>query len=348
MHTIWSNVDVMELLEVGAAVFVNMSQILDGELDSMNKLAIIMNICGIKQPENIPFYLDNIRAILRNTMVKDEFGVKVILSSCMSSETAVSQLYGYFGHQLCYNVVQEILPVNITFNLAIKNAVKYFGEFEGYMYIESGVSFWNCYQGIKKLYEAMQSGPYGIVHAKASNDNGYEWCLRGNSLGDITSPTVLAPGVAVNMHAAIYHNDLFKAYGGCAPDIFCSDASESVHPFMCAGVGRKILIYPEVEVLHVGMVDGASSGHRGTEKPFTMRKDIPRKDDMKILYERGKQFGFGFEECQPNFGCLHDPDCYDEKGNAKDQAGLKQFIRDEIFLQQGEFHYDMIKHHWIP
>lgn len=313
----------------------------------MNKLCIVFNTCGIKQPENIPFYLDNLKAILRNTMF-EHTGVKLVLSSCMSSTTAISQLAGYFGHQMSYNVVQEILPVNITFNLAIKNVVKSYGEFEGYMYIESGVSFWNCYNGIEKLYNAMRSGPYGIVHTKASNDNGYEWCLRGSHLGDIINPTVLPTGVAVNMHCAIYHNDLYRAYGGCAPDIFCSDASESVHPFMCAGVDRKILIYPDVEILHVGMVDGASSGHRGEDKPFTMRKDIPKKEDMRTLYERGKAFGMGFEECQPSFGCLHDPTLYTDDGSCLKQDELRDFIAKEIFLQPSDFNYENIKHVWVP
>ena len=98
-----------------------------------NKLLAVYNTCGI-QRDNTKWYIECIRSFLN----QDLDGARVVLSSCRNSPTSIKEVYQAFGDEISYCLTPERHTVNITFNNAVQRSVENFGEFEGYMYIDSG------------------------------------------------------------------------------------------------------------------------------------------------------------------------------------------------------------------
>lgn len=317
----------------------------------MKKLLAVYNICGINGRPNISRYINSIESILE----QDLDDVEVVISSCLNSPADIMFLQSTFGDRITYNTVSEVLPVNVTFNHTVQKCVEKFGEFDSYLYIDSGINFQDQTDAFSKIYDLYKSGPYAMVAARSSGDTGFlTWFKekrgidtddRGDSLFDEDNNMVLPLGTAINLHVQLFSNDLLKEYGNIIPDIFAGQCTESVFSFLCAAINKKWVIRGDVVLEHLTGMDGASAGFAPHLWEFQQKRnrwDHPFIIDSVVrVLKEGVPFGMGYEELQDIVP--HNPDKFDEDGYAKDD-GLKGFIRDYVFLNKDQLDYEQISH----
>jgi hypothetical protein len=312
----------------------------------MKRLLVIYNICGISGFQNHAYYEDAIKSVLaQKGFAPGE--LKLVVSSCLSLDWTVHHLTHTFGNSISYNWITESVPLGISFNHTVKESVKRFGEFEGYLYLDSGVNFWcptGHYDALRVLWDTHLNTPsVAITAALPSNDDGRSWW--GIQYPEAPGEYVFKTGQTTNLHCQIYSEEFRKAYNGrlhC--DIFANDTSESVTSYLCAGIERKFQISNRLQVFHNCHLDGASIGWRGGDGP---RKRLMTEKTMDERYQEGYHVGFGYEECNGNMNWIHDPTLYDEAGRVKDPEALRAFCAKELFLTSEQFDYDKISHHFV-
>ena len=308
-------------------------------------LAVIFNTCGIsgEHPEQ---YAEAIDRILK----QDFTDFKLIVSSCLNSTECSTYLKNRFGDKIIINKIQERLPVNVTFNHSCLLARDTYGDFEGYLYVDSGI-FLKTSKDLGILYDLFKSDSYGMVAAQVDSDGGYlDWFGLGKDNHDSSSNHILFEngdfvipvGKTVNLHFQIFSRAILDFYGYLFPDIYAGHCSESVFSFVCAAIDTKFVLSKDVMVSHIQGMDGQSSGFN----PSTwQRNGKPTYDHPFIvnsvveIAKSGQKFGFGYEEVRHIVD--HDPDKFDGY-TAKDQY-LKHFIRDTQYLgNTGLFKYSQI------
>jgi hypothetical protein len=294
----------------------------------MNRLAIIFNTCGINEGRNLTSHVDKYVERINTIFEQDITDSHVFISSCLNSVESLQYVKSKVNGPLTVNLIKEKLPVNVTFNHTALKAREIFGEFEGYLYVDSGVSFVKP-TDISVLYDLLAKNEYAMVAARASSDNGYQrWFGNNlNSSGDFEIPI----GKTVNMHCQVFSKDVLDVYGYLDPDIYAGFCSESVFSFMCSALGKKFVLSKDVTVSHLTGLDGPSaaffppdweaSGNVTYDHPFLV-------DSVVDIAKKGYEFGFGYEECQHIVD--HDPNKYDGFFCKDDR--LKGFIRDNQFV----------------
>lgn len=319
----------------------------------MKKLLIVYNTCGISGRENIEYYLESLESILNQDF--DDF--EIVVSSCLNSKLTIDILKSTFKNKISINWIKEKVPVNVSFNKTVLDSIKRFGEFEGYLYIDSGCNFNNDRQLFKKMYNLFKSGQYGMVSARTNTDTGYNiWFNIGNHDNDVESHDkffnengnfIIPLGKAVNLHVQIFSNSLVKAYGKPYTDIFAGQCSESVFSFKNAAIKEKWIVLADSKVEHNIGMDVASVGflpflwkqktNRPTwDHPFIIPSIIDRIND-------GIKYGLGYEELQSIV--LHDKSKFDENGYSISD-NLKNYIKENLFLKKEEFDYNDIDSEW--
>ena len=296
------------------------------------RLAVIYNTCGLRQDSPV-HYINSLNSIL-----DQNYQCKVIMSSCMNSDECLKYIKNVYGDEILINSIKDKLPVNVTFNHSCLLARDMFGEFDGYLYIDSGVKL-NTYDDISDLVALSEGGEYGIVAAQADSDHGYEdW------FGDlkITKDYVIPIGKTVNSHCQIYHRKLLDYYGYILPDIYASHCTESVFSYLCAALGLRFVLSKDVVVNHATGVDGQSAGFdpgewcrkggQTYEHPFFVRSVVE-------LAKLGQQYGFGYEECRGIVN--HDPNKFTD--GLSNDPHLKEFIRYSQFIGNMGFDYKSIR-----
>ena len=137
-----------------------------------NKMLVVYNTCGFSGRENVAWYIDCIKNILNQDFVDFE----VVLSSCGNTMPVIKTLLQTFGKKITYNITKERMTVNQSFNHTVQKCVERYGEFESYLYVDSGINFRHNKDVLSKAYNLFKSGPYGMVTIQASNDTGFkEW-----------------------------------------------------------------------------------------------------------------------------------------------------------------------------
>lgn len=287
-------------------------------------ILVVYNITGISKRENLLAYCRAIEGILDQDCEFD-----LVISGCCSSPQVKAMLKDRYSKQAAFSWVDKSYPLPITCNKAIQETN---GKYEGFLYIACDVMTGEHPTVFSKMLAKMKSGPYGIVSPRIDNDSGYpSWGIQFDGENDVDLPV----GKAVNGHCFLFSESLARFYGWRVfPDIFCNHTSESIMTHMAAALNLKWAILGGPLVHHQEHMDGPSSGwmHK-----FLMRPD----ETMHAIYERGKALGFGWEECNPSMGCMHDPSKFDQNGFAID-ARLKHFIRDNCFLRKEEFDYKQV------
>lgn len=308
-------------------------------------LLAIYNICGIGGFQNSAYYQDAILSVLRQKGFEED-ELKVVISSCCSGDLIVHQLNTAFGNSISYNWIGESIPLTASFNHTVKKYVEHFGEFDGYLYLDSGINLHDPllrFDSLKILWDAHLKGNYAMTAAMPTNDDGHQWWGIQYPESGIYE---YKAAQTTNLHCQIYSEEFRKAYDGklhC--DIFANDTSESVSYYLCAAIRRKFAMCLDLRVFHNTSMDGASIGWRGGDGP--RKRLFVTEKTMDTRYEEGYHFGFGYEECNDNANWLHDPDKFDAEGYAKDER-LHEFLRRELFLSKQEFNYDEIAHEFVP
>jgi|TARA_Y100000310_G_scaffold19917_1_gene19438 hypothetical protein len=308
-----------------------------------NKLLVVYNTCGFSGREPVDWYID----CIQNLLNQDLDGVKVVLSSCGNSGGAIKKLFEAFGRRIVYNLINDRITVNMSFNHTVAKCVEKFGEFEGYLYIDSGINFRDNTTVLSKAYELFKSDNYGMVTVQASNDNGFpQWIGVDKFVED--ENFVIPVGRACNLHTQIFSNEIFKAFDNkIIPDIFVAYCTESVFSFLAAATNQRWVILKDVVAEHLKSVDGATCGFDHTGPKGDNKNNLFANLDIYEICKDPEALasGFGYEEMQ---GVLHhDPTKYDENGMVEDSERLKEFIRTRIFLNKEQFNYDAITHKFV-
>ena len=102
-----------------------------------NKLLVVYNTCGFSGREHVDWYIDCIQNILN----QDFEGYKVVLSCCGNTFPTIKKLMQRFGNKVSYNFINDRITVNMSFNHTVQKCVEEHGEFEGYLYVDSGINF---------------------------------------------------------------------------------------------------------------------------------------------------------------------------------------------------------------
>jgi hypothetical protein len=269
----------------------------------------------------------------------------------MNSWECLSFLTEQFGESISYNSINEPLPISVTFNDTVEQCIRRFGEFENYMFIDSGIDFANSTDAIDKLLALHESGPYAMTSARTDDDMGLnDWFgtdMRGDSIF-VNGNLIVPVGKAVNLHVQIFSNEVLKSYNRILPDIFAGQCMESVFSFMCAALNKKWVVHKDIVLNHKTGMDGPSSGFSPTKWMMSGKNRwdhlFKKNESIVDIINRGYEYGMGYEEIQKIV--IHDPSKYDDEGYAKSDL-LKEYIRDNLYLTSNEFDYFNIKRSFI-
>jgi len=313
-------------------------------MEKNKKYLIVYNICGISGKDNTDYYIEAIKTI-REQKYKD---YNLMVSSCLNTKEQITKLKNNCEIDLI-NLVTDVLPVNITFNQAIRVGIEHFGDPSAILYLDSGVKFTSPDQ-LEELVSLFERGNFGMVSAQVDNDMG--WCWFGLPVGTVINENFLVPvGKALNLHCQLFHIDIFKKFGGVMPDIFRSYCTESTFSFLNVAVNKQWCVSGKVKLHHAMTfpngdinngdgLDGHSSGFRA---PHGTWNDVFSPHDMTEIISNPEALacGFGYEELRRIF--LHNQNCYDQNGFCLDPERLASFIKSNIFRQKEDFDYNEIK-----
>ena len=308
----------------------------------MNKLLVVFNTCGIRR-ESPSRYVKHIESILKQDF--DNFHVAI--SSCKNSEECIEYLKLKFKKDISYNVIKDKLPISVTFNDTVEKCVGSFGEFQDYMFIDSGIDFEDNSKVLRDLTDLHESGPYSMTCARTDDDMGFDDWFGSDILGDnvFSEGNLIVPvGKAVNLHVQIFSNQHLQAYSRILPDIFAGQCMESTFSFMCAAINKKWIVHKDLVLKHITGMDGPSSGFSPAK--FVHENNMPRwnhmfktNESIVDIISRGVKYGMGYEENQKIV--IHDDSQYDENGFCKNE-NLKTYIKENMYLDNSKFNYNEI------
>lgn len=317
----------------------------------MKKILVVYNTCGISNKENSQDYIESINSVLNQKF--DSFDIAI--SSCKNKEETLKALKDEFKGRVIINSTQEKHPVNVTFNHTIEVCVKSFGEYEGYIYMDSGTRFPNP-NLLSDLYSYLSTKKYGMITPQPENDTEYFYGLgvgRFDKDNDYAREILfkngdylIPPGKAMATHTNLISNELRKFYGRVYPDIFASHCTESTFSFLNAALKKNWVLLKNHILPHKISLDGQSSGFSPYNWVMSGGKTFDHPYRIKSILERivtqeAYECGFGYEECHKLF--MHNPDQYDDNYHCKNDK-LKEFIKAKLFLTKEELDYEKITH----
>jgi hypothetical protein len=312
------------------------------------KLLVVYNTCGIKR-DNTEWYVECINSLLNQKF--EDF--KVVLSSCLNSPDCFKKIYDTFGNKISYCYHAEPHTVNITFNKTVQECVKHYGEFEGYVYVDSGVVF-NQTDVLQKAYDLHTSGPYAFTSIQVDTDTGFDQIGLENESDDViqvkNNNFVIPIGSACNLHSQIFSNEAYKTYDNkLMPDVFKAYCTESTFSFLCAALQKKWVILKDVVVHHKKGCDGASASvpHWSPTYRNPWNNLSHGRNALDFIHDpEALDAGLGYEEC--NEIMMHDSNKYDDEGYSKNPEKLIKIIKKYFLLTKKELNYDKIKCKFIP
>ena len=281
-------------------------------------------------------------------MLNQDFdNYRVVLSSCLNDTQTRQIVHGKFGNTISYNLIDDKLPIPVTFNHTVLKSVENFGQFDGYMYVESGLDFENNTTILQELYECMKCGPHSIVAGQVDTDNGYK--EHNLNIQNNQGFFVVPPGKALNGHLITFSNQILQFYNRCWNDIYASHCNESTWIYVAAALKTNFVLCTKSIIHHIEHMDGPSSGfdvlgwvmsgRQTYEHPFIIPSILER-----VCTKYNHKYGLGYEEARGIF--MHDPSCFDEQGFCTNDK-LKEICKKVLFLQPEEFDYDKVKHTYI-
>jgi len=339
------------------------------------KILLVYNTCGIRR-DNTEWYVECI-----NSFLKQDFeGLHIVVSSCMNSTDCIKRLYSEFKNRISYCFYPERYVCQTTFNKTVIEMVKKYGEFEGYLYLDSGITFDNQTDIIKEAYERLRTNKYGIVTIQTDTDTAFN-DLLGGYVGDemiVDSPEsfsewskkrggyvyqtkfgdiqitgedyIVPPGGTCNLHANLFSNEMWKYYNKrLLADVFKSFCCEWAFIHMTKGIKKDWVIVKDKQVRHMKALDVPCAGFD------THSRETGNYWDNLFCGRSAKEFmndpeaikaGLGYHN-HPNVPLdsrmQYDLNAYDESNNAKYPEKLAEIVKKYFFLTKEELDYDKIK-----
>lgn len=311
----------------------------------MNKLLTVFNICQ-KDRDNCDNYVTSIRSILNQNL--DGIDHKLVISAVRNSDPCLRKLRSEFGNQIDIVYYGEISTVNITFNKTIQEVVKRFGGFDGYIYIDSGVTLTDS-NAIKTMSDLLDTKQYSMITIQTDTDNGFPGWLyfdfvRGQDF-------IMPAGRACNLHCQLFSSELFETYGSrIMPDVFAAYCTESVFSFMNSAIHKKWVIAKDIVVHHSHGLDGGSMYFEKISSRFgtPWNNLLFNRDANDFINDpEAIEAGLGYEEIHNIF--IHKGDKHENDVFSKDPERLKRVILKYLFTNHGELDYAKIPYtynHW--
>jgi hypothetical protein len=305
------------------------------------KILTIYNTCGIHR-NNTEWYSKCLQSVLD----QDHPENKVVMSSCVNSENCIRTIKDKFQDSVEVVYFPDRYIVNTTCNKTIQVMVEKYGEFDAYLFLDSGVYFTDP-QSISKSVESIQNNKYSMLTLQTDTDTGFITIgyQDNSSVPQIVGQDFVFPmGHACNLHCQFFSNDIFKAFGHkIIPDVFAAFCTESTFPFLNAAVGKKWGILKDVMVPHNKAVDGPSSSqpHFSSSHNNTWNNLLYGRDARDFINDpEAISCGLGYEECAGVM--MHNKSAYDGNENAIFPEKLKSAILKYFFTNESDLDYNNI------
>jgi hypothetical protein len=307
----------------------------------MKKILVIYNCSGIVR-DLYDMWYNHLMGILN----QDYENYHVCVSGCKISDNSKEKLINLkqqYPNKLSLIFIDDILPVNITFNKSCIEMSKN-NDYDVYMYVASDVSFNNDRDVLTRLCDLHFSrNDIGITSAVVNYDSGIEPWLGAEVFNNILEREnyIVPVGKTCNLHAMLFDKKIFEAYDTrIIPDIFRTYCTESVFSFITASLKLKFIIHNKSLLLtHLGHSDGSSGGFTGIRGWTDLYlSKIPV--EQRLMSEDAWNTGFGYEECQNIF--MHNQSKYNENDNHINPDELLDFNKKNIFLSSEEFDYNSV------
>jgi hypothetical protein len=272
--------------------------------------------------------------------------------------------------------MEDLYPVNITFNKTVLDCVDRFGPFDGYLYQACDVSMkTGCtYQGLFNCLQSRDSN--GLIAAQIDRDSCYAYGLKlgGGRHGldderareemfrdgkDYTVPV----GRACAAHLLLFSSSVLEYYGRLLPDLFAAYCTESIFSFMCAALKRNWIISKDHHIAHVAGMDTPSAGFRPEEResvpydyPIPQFAQYHEKNGLaegqssadSLLHifqnEYARSIGLGYEECENIV--MHDSSQFDHNQFCTNTE-LAPYIKEHAYVSKDILDYDMIESKFV-
>lgn len=336
-------------------------------MSANRRILVVYNICGIKRDNTYkyPIFLQSVAD------QKFDGEIVVAVSACHPREGTVPYLKGEFP-DFHYNIIEELYPVNVTFNKTVMDCVERFGKFDAYIYQACDVTMKteDTYNGLFECLEASKST--ALVAAQIDTDSCYAYGLKlggGRHVIDDERARyemfkdgkdyVVPSGRACAAHLLMFGHDILEYYGKLLPDLFASHCTESVFSFLCAAIKRHWIISKDYHISHAVSMDSPSAGFRpeGRDLPaydhpipefekyhreFGLAEGQERADSMMHIFqnEYAKSIGLGYEECADVV--VHDDSQFDENYFCINDK-LAPYVKEHIYVSSKILNYNDIE-----
>lgn len=306
------------------------------------RLLTVFNICH-KDRDNCDHYINSINSILDQdlNLKGDKIEHKVAVSSLRNTDSCLRRISGTFGNNIDVIYYGEIWTVNITFNKTVQEMVKRFGDFDGYIYIDSGVILTNP-NVIKTMAELLSSGLYSMITIQTDTDNGLPAWLGFDLVRN--QDFIMPVGRACNLHCQLFSKEIYETYGKrIMPDVFAAYCTESVFSFMNSAIHKRWVIAKDIVVHHSHGLDGGSMYFEKISNKFKTPWNnllFGRNAFDFINDHEARAAGLGYEEIFKVM--VHKGDMHENDVHSRAPERLKAVILKYLFSNSGELNYDNI------
>jgi hypothetical protein len=314
------------------------------------KILVVYNICGLKF-DNLEMWSNHLKDILN----QDHPNFTVAVSGCIVSDKSKNELQKLKDKysNICFNWIEDLLPVNATFNHTAQVCTEQFGEYDGYLYVASDVKFGTDDKVISKLAYLHENSNSAMTYALVDNDHGLDGWYADcwNELDKLleTDHFSINIGRTANMHVILFDKEIYKQFNHqIIPDIFATHCTETTYSFLAAALGKKYIVHnKDIMLKHIGFADGHSVGFIGE---IAYNDNLAWKHlfkskitaEERLLNDEAKASGFGYEEHRGLL--MHDESMYDDNENHIEPQKLLGFLKKAIYLSEDEFNYNNIKY----
>ena len=314
------------------------------------RVLVVYNICGIKF-NNLEMWSNHLQDILN----QEYSNFTVAVSGCVVSEDSkieLEKLKDKYSN-IVFNWIEDVLPVNVTFNHTVQVCTEQLGEFDGHLYVASDVKFGNDTKVVEKLAYLHQNSNSAMTYALVDNDHGLDgwyadvWSDLDKMLE--TDHFCINIGRTANMHVILFDKSIYQTFNNkVIPDIFASHCTETTYSYLTAALGKKYVVHnKDIMLGHIGFADGHSVGfineiqyNDSIAWKHLFKSSIPAEE--RLLSAEAKASGFGYEAHR---GLLpHDESMYDENENHIEPEKLLGFLKKAIYLSDDEFNYKTINY----
>jgi len=314
------------------------------------RVLVVYNICGIKF-NNLEMWSNHLQDILN----QEYSNFTVAVSGCVVSEDSkieLEKLKDKYSN-IVFNWIEDVLPVNVTFNHTVQVCTEQLGEFDGHLYVASDVKFGTDTKVAEKLAYLHQNSNSAMTYALVDNDHGLDgW--YADVWGDLdkmleTDHFCINIGRTANMHVILFDKSIYQIFNNkVIPDIFASHCTETTYSYLTAALGKKYVVHnKDIMLGHIGFADGHSVGfineiqyNDSIAWKHLFKSSIPAEE--RLLSAEAKASGFGYEAHR---GLLpHDESMYDENENHIEPEKLLGFLKKAIYLSDDEFNYKTINY----